>query len=471
MPRGRGLDALFESSPGPTVSSQEVDADLAALLDREVQAAQGGGAFVPSSGRGDGSGRPAPIAATRAPVTPREAFGAPPLTVEAQPAQPQETIDIPSLAAEPERVLPVTKRIGAIIMDVAPAAPTAPAVPTRETAETVGPAGEIIEEAPQPQAPAPPGVQPAERPLPAVPEGAEELKGLVVKPERVMPAGRAAEPAGPGAAPEERPLPVAAERTEDQKTIIIERLNKSLDKNWQKALHQQIDDLYKQVTAQFNSPPANAEKALNLLREARQMLIETPEEYVAAEYRTMQVRAMLNRTQESRKQSAYFGPRILGYEAGWMILFLLGIVFGTPLAAWVGRLGNLSGAMAENAFPFWHTMMWGGIGGVIGALYHLWWHVSEKQDFDRQYFLWYLVQPIMGLVLGGIVFLLMAGGFLVFQVDLTNTNASTAARLVPYLVAVLGGFRQNFIYEQFDRLIALFTPASQKQSGGGEGSK
>ena len=109
--------------------------------------------------------------------------------------------------------------------------------------------------------------------------------------------------------------------------------------------------------------------------------------------------------------------------------------------------------------------MWGGIGGVVGALYHLWWHISAEQDFDRQYLMWYLVQPIMGLVLGGIVFLLLAGGFLVLQVNLTDPNASTAARLIPYLVAVLGGFRQNFIYEQFDRVIALFTPGQPEEPG------
>ena len=104
--------------------------------------------------------------------------------------------------------------------------------------------------------------------------------------------------------------------------------------------------------------------------------------------------------------------------------------------------------------------MWGGIGGVVGALYMLWWHVANLQDFDGQYSLWYLVQPLMGLVLGGIMFLVLAGGFLVVQVDLTNPKATTAVRLLPYLVAVLAGFRQNWVYEQLDRLMALFTPAA-----------
>jgi hypothetical protein len=293
----------------------------------------------------------------------------------------------------------------------------------------------------------------------------------------VVPAGRSkaalevrAVPAGPGAEPEDKPLPAAIERSDDQKTIIINRLNQVLDKGWQKALHGQIDDLYKQVAIEFSSPPANAEKALSMLREARQILVDTPEEYVAAEYRTLQVRAMLSRTRESRTHSAYFGPRLLAYEGGWLLLFLVGLIFANPLAQAIGRLGNITDASIMQVFPVWGTMMWGGIGGVIGALYHLWWHISDRQDFDRQYFMWYMVQPIMGMVLGGIVFLLMAGGLLVLQVNLTNNNASTAAQLLPYLLAVLGGFRQNFVYEQFDRVIALFTSGGQeKKSEGGSG--
>jgi hypothetical protein len=146
---------------------------------------------------------------------------------------------------------------------------------------------------------------------------------------------------------------------------------------------------------------------------------------------------------------------------------LLGLIFAGPFASGLGRLGGMTEATVAQLFPLWNTMMWGGIGGVVGALYHLWWHISDRQDFDREYFMWYLVQPIMGLVLGGIVFLLLAGGLLILQVNLTDTqNTNTARQLLPYLLAVLSGFRQNFVYEQFDRVIALFTPASRKETEG-----
>jgi hypothetical protein len=244
---------------------------------------------------------------------------------------------------------------------------------------------------------------------------------------------------------------------------VINRLNTNLDPAWQKTLHGRIDDLYKQVVTKFSSPPANADRMLTLLNEARQILIESPESYVAVESRMMQVQVTMSRTMESRIQATRYGPRILIYEVLWLAVLLLGLVFAAPLSELFTRSGAMSGATANDMFPFWNTLMWGGIGGIIGALYALWWHVSDQQDFERQYMMWYLVQPIMGTVLGGIVFLLLSGGFLLLQVKPTDTNAG--ARLIPYLVAVLAGFRQNFIYGQFDRLIALFAPGGNQAGG------
>jgi hypothetical protein len=280
----------------------------------------------------------------------------------------------------------------------------------------------------------------------------------------LMPGQREVLPPGPGVQAAPVQLPAAQTLAEDQKTIVINRLNKNLDPNWQKALHGRIDELYKQVTTQFASPPANADRMLTLLQEARQILIESPENYVAVESRMMQVQVTMARTTESRIQAAHYGPRILGYEVAWLALFLLGLVFAAPLTQLFARMGNITGATGADVFPFWNTLMWGGIGGIIGALYALWWHVSDQQDFERQYLMWYLVQPIMGLVLGGIVFLLLTGGFLLLQVQPSDSNAG--ARLIPYLVAVLAGFRQNFIYGQFDRLIALFAPGPTQPKNG-----
>ena len=464
--RGRGLDALFESSPAPSSSASEIDPELAAMLQREVragapsiesiasislpvepavhdeEAAAGGDVraarVIPFPARGvisaDGSvvlaedeaidlpslfaGLPSietPSAVTRAPETP-----------VALPQAPGARLTIPAGGEQP---LPPAVRIGAVIIDGSPSRAGA-------ASPEAGPAGELI------------------------------VSEQSAVPTVIAPGERDVLPPGPGVRPPSQPVPLPQQLAEDQKTIIISRLDEVREIGWQRALHQQIDELYKQVVTEFSSPPGNADQMLTLLQEARQILLESPENYVAAEYRIAQVRSTMSRTRESRQQSAHLAPRVFVYEVVWLALLLLGLVFAAPLAEIFTRAGNIAGATASDVFPFWNTLMWGGIGGIIGALYALWWHVSDQQDFDRQYLMWYFVQPIMGVVLGGIVFLLLTGGFLILQIKPSDPNAG--ARLLPYLAAVLAGFRQNFIYNQLDRLIGLFAP-SGNQNGGSQG--
>ncbi len=430
--RGRGLDALFEGATAPSSVRSNIDADLAALLDDEMLAAETGRTTAAASTAERGvldstpkqSSNASTIASIQSENVRAESIDVPPSAAEAQPqaatAGTQASAagtQASTTEAQPGRQLPTTKRYGAIFMDETPTSVT-----TEEAAST---------------------------------------DTLVP----VLPSQRAVPP-GPGAETVDTAPIITVERTADQKTIVISRLDQVLERNWQRAFHNQIDELYKQVATEFSSPPASAERALTLLREARQLMIESPEEYVNAEYRMMQVTTMLDRVKESRKQSVSYGPRILGYEAGWLVLLLVGLVFATPLTRWITAISGVEGESMLNINPILNTMIWGGIGGVVGALYTLWWHISETQNFDRNYMMWYMVQPLMGLVLGGVMFLILTGGFLILNVDISSDKASTGARLLPYLTAVLAGFRQNFIYEQLERLMALFTPATNKTSSG-----
>ncbi len=451
--RGRGLDALFDGATAPVVAPARstVATDLAALLDDEFMAAETGGTAAAAEGATE------PVMAVPTAVAPAAARGISRDVgvLAAEPVSPVEGVDLPPSAAEalpiaplePEPVRPSAPP------EPAPAPPQAPVSATPTPAEAVKPA--------EPERKLPPTkrfgaiiMDTTTEPTTDSAAGAQALVPTLPQDRSVLPptSGEGLTPAAP---------PPPPERTEDQKTLVISRLSQVYDT---KKLNREIDDLYKQVATEFSSPQEVSERALSILREARQVIIETPENTVSAEYRMMQVRAMLERMQASRKDSGHFGPRILLYETGWLVLLLVGMIFAGPLTNWITQVGGVTGAALLNLNPLVNTMLWGGIGGIVGALYSLWWHISEQQDFDRQYMIWYLVQPLLGLVLGGIVFLLMAGGFLLLQVNLQDEKAATGARLLPYLTAVLAGFRQNFIYGQFDRLIALFTPAQRRDT-------
>ena len=80
--------------------------------------------------------------------------------------------------------------------------------------------------------------------------------------------------------------------------------------------------------------------------------------------------------------------------------------------------------------------------------------------------MWYMVQPLMGLVLGGHHLPDHGRRFPDPERQPDRGHRQYLRAVLPYLAAVLAGFRQNFIYEQFDRLIVLFTPAERRESDG-----
>ena len=157
--RGRGLDALFDGTVSPTTANPSVDADLAALLDNEIMAAETG------TGLGEVGGSPsvaavmegmAPSARDDEPLT---GVDLPPMAAEAQPVPavepesisptpeaPTSAMPPPTPEPEPERHLPTTQRFGAIIMDtssepmpVSSEAPSDALVPIRAETKSILP--------------------------------------------------------------------------------------------------------------------------------------------------------------------------------------------------------------------------------------------------------------------------------------------------------------------------------------------
>ncbi len=310
------------------------------------------------------------------------------------------------LSTVPDRPLPATKRFGAIILDA----------PVRTT-------------------------------------GSELAAGI--NDPRAM-------PPGPGKEGDPAPLPAIVVRTEDQKTTVIKRLDTVRDAEWQRKFHEQIDRLYKEISEEFSTPPDIAQKQLETLRDARQLMIDSPEEYGTAEYRVMQVATSVQRRRQSRQQGRILGPWLFLYLSFWLLVLTAGLMFANFITDFIRVWGRIAGDQLQNLSPIFNTMLWGGIGGVVGGLYALWYHIADRQDFDKHYSMWYYAQPLMGLVLGAITFLIIAGGFLIVQVNITDPDAAAGARLIPYLVAVLAGFKQDFVYDQLERVVTIFAPPPAK---------
>lgn len=310
--------------------------------------------------------------------------------------------------------------------------------------------------APEPEVPSPPPA--AAQPSPAVPPSPPHVRigGLLAG----MSLAEEVAPPGPGfeeVKVRETTKAPPKELTEEEEEIVVRRVSRKQ----RRELFELISKLYGEVTKKLASSGLRArrEEALLLLSEARDVVLEDPRQFDEAEHKVWQVEAIIAQAEDVEKWSHYYGNRLMVYLTTWFVLLIAGIVFFNPLSVWLD--GVTAGAEGKTPLitvsPLLFTMLWGGIGGVVGGLYSLWRHIAE---FDKQYTIWYTLQPITGIVLGGIIHVIVMTGFLSMSIQTSGSNAtvaqqSQAVQWFPALLAVVAGFRQNFAYALIDRIIEL----------------
>jgi hypothetical protein len=254
--------------------------------------------------------------------------------------------------------------------------------------------------------------------------------------------------------------------TRQESKEIMSKLRRS-DLN---ALDREVDALYQKVSVLLSGRRKEASVAFDILRRVRLILLKDPEQYADAEYMVNQVRARMNQIEQSIEGGRANAPRIFAYQTIWMVvlalLALITTVNGTTFSAWIAFLlgVEVTSPQLNWAVLFMSTLAWGGIGGVTSALWSLYHHISVERDYDPVENLWYYSQPVLGMVLGGIVFLVLGSGFLVVQVDLAAQDAALGARLLPAAVAVVAGFRQNMVLDLIERIISLIVPEQKETS-------
>lgn len=299
--------------------------------------------------------------------------------------------------------------------------------------------------------PGPPAILPPGGPAPArIVVGAVTADAAVTESLAVVP--------GPTSGPDEPWLVELQKLSDEQRRRILRKLTSDQER----ALNKDIDHLYARVTAELPNDKKRTQGALAILQQARKIMVESPENYVTAEYQVQRVEALLVSSANSRQWSAQYGRRVFAYEALWMfgflLFYMLANIFWPMFSRWLIQVTGLdpNSVVVGQAVPFVSTLIWGGIGGAVGALYSLWYHISDQRDFDREFLVWYYTQPLLGMVLGGIVYLLFMTGMMVLQGGSATTD-SLGARLLPSLIAAIGGFRQNFVFDQLARVIEAFS--------------
>jgi hypothetical protein len=262
------------------------------------------------------------------------------------------------------------------------------------------------------------------------------------------------EPDGPSAAPIDLPELEQSEEGQQSRVRDEDEVLAYIGDEQRQQLWQTIARLYDEVP-QVLVHDELQDEALQLLQAAQDILMERPRQFDVAKYKVGQVASILTRRRQTTRWTNTYGWLTFLYEAAWVIV-LSGAIFYAP--AFVASITSSFGASESliSIEQLWNTAAWGGVGGVLGALYSLYWHAAKVKDFDKQYLMWYVVQPVIGLIIGASLHVIIGAGFLTL-IGEPAVEQGTPLRLFPYALSVIAAFRQRFILEVVDRVIQFVT--------------
>jgi hypothetical protein len=196
----------------------------------------------------------------------------------------------------------------------------------------------------------------------------------------------------------------------------------------------------------------------NMLAEARTIVLHRQVERLAkAEWNVEQVRARLDRADESRKHANRLAWPITIWGVIWFAIFVY-LIFN-PM--FISRFLPMAEDTDQFLFPqlFLRALFFGGIGGVAAVFYHLFKYMQQR-SFDSQYALSYAAKPFMGMILGSMIYLtvfvlmralrIVPSGISEGEVQ-TVTDVMYMALL--FFIAMAAGFKENLAFDLLNRVI------------------
>jgi hypothetical protein len=131
------------------------------------------------------------------------------------------------------------------------------------------------------------------------------------------------------------------------------------------------------------------------------------------------------------------------YIAAYLILCLVSIV-------------SFLICMFEGQFHPWvytykipvYCILSGGLGGIVYCLRAMYINICVKKSWDKDWIIWYILRPIVSMVVGGVSFLLLKAGLFVLQ-------ASTSGSTTPYsflAIAFISGLNVDKFIEKIEQV-------------------
>jgi hypothetical protein len=194
-------------------------------------------------------------------------------------------------------------------------------------------------------------------------------------------------------------------------------------------LSQFVDQLYQNVADETSDSAALNAECLGHLNVARTALEKG--EYARAETAAEQVKTRLLRARTSRAGAAAAQTRVL---FGWLVVALVGglVLFLLPFAF----------RLVPAVIPLLRGIGAGMVGGAAAMLWHLTRQIAAR-EYDPAFVLKYSASPLLGGVLGAVLYLLSLLGILAAP----NALGIPGEPWLMYLFALGGGFFSDRLFD------------------------
>ena len=223
-------------------------------------------------------------------------------------------------------------------------------------------------------------------------------------------------------------------------------------------IEEEIAGLYEAIEKFQETRRENTGHALSLLREAREIITGQPHRIERAQYNIQQARQIIERAKSSRNRSIGIALRTFGLLILWLAALggLGAALFLYPLE--VNEIILLISTSTGWNTSHYYSLLWavaaGGIGGWLGTFSFLFERMRVHEEFDHQYILRSMIQPLMGVILG-----LIAYGLLAVLFNSLNSSiiGHPVTSYLPAALALPTGLWQVYVYAAIFRITSLLT--------------
>lgn len=220
-------------------------------------------------------------------------------------------------------------------------------------------------------------------------------------------------------------------------------------------LWEEINETYTYVIADVRGYYHSTEQSIAELKRARELLLAGAEHFDNAEEAVKRVKSRLRLERKVRQWSRTRGVWLAVYLTLWLMV----LTIATLLTSRVYEIALVlvPDWMAATFLP----ALYGGLGGVVGALWVLIKHMVRRRDFDPIHTPWYVLNPILGMALGAITYFLLRASTLILGLN-TVPLGDPGEQFGLYFLSVVVGFNQNVLWALIDRVIGAVIPPEDK---------